>query len=62
MHHIHVLYNIHLEFMEFSNDASIDVPNLGQTPIFEWYVVRCGSKVGHQKNMCLKRLDNVLKI
>ena len=33
-----------------------------QTPIFEWCVVRCGSKNEHQKNMCQKRLDDVLKI
>jgi hypothetical protein len=25
------------------------------TPIFEWYVIRCGSKNGHQKGtMCLR--------
>ena len=26
------------------------------TPIFEWYVVRFGSKNEHQKDMCLKGL------
>ena len=34
---------------------SIDVPNsityLNQTPIFEWYVVRCGTKNGYQKDV-----------
>ena len=33
----------------------VDVPNsvtsLYWTPIFEWYVVRCASKNGYQKNM-----------
>ena len=37
------------------------------TPIFEWYVVRCGSKNGHQKGiMCFKEIGlhapNVLTI
>ena len=27
---------------------------LKQTPIFEWCVVRCGSKNGHQKGICFK--------
>jgi hypothetical protein len=31
---------------------------LNQTPIFEWRVVRCGSKNGHQKtSYAEKRLD-----
>jgi hypothetical protein len=25
-----------------------------RAPIFEWYVVMCGSKNWHQKDMCLK--------
>ena len=25
-------------------------------PIYEWYVVRCGSKNGHQNDMCLKEI------
>ena len=33
----------------------VDMPNsvidLSQTPIFEWYVVRCDSKNGYQKNI-----------
>ena len=36
------------------------------TPIPEWYVVRCGSKNGHQKDMCSKeielRVQNILTI
>lgn len=24
------------------------------TPIIEWFIVRCGSKNGYQKDMCLK--------
>ena len=38
----------------------VDVPNsnttLTWTPIFESYVVRCGSKNGHQKDMSLKEI------
>ena len=26
------------------------------TLIFEWYVIRCGFKNGHQKDMCFKEL------
>ena len=26
-----------------------------RAPIFDWYVVMCGSKTWHQKDMCLKR-------
>ena len=33
---------------------------------FEWYMVRCGSKNGHQKDMCFKeiglRAENILII
>ena len=35
-----------------------NVPNLvtclNKTPLFEWYMVRCGSKNGYQKDTCLK--------
>lgn len=38
--------------------SKIDVPNLvnyhNQMIIFVWYVVMCGSKYRHQKDMCLK--------
>ena len=38
----------------------VDVPNSvtcpTQKPIFEWYVVWCGSKNGHQKDMRLKEI------
>ena len=32
------------------------VNNTMWIPIFEWYVVRCGSKKRYQNNMCLKRI------
>ena len=36
----------------------VDAPNANiaimWTPIIEWYIVRCGSKNGYQKHMCLK--------
>ena len=39
--------------------VKVDVPNsvtyLNRTPIFEWYVDKCGSKNGYQKNMCLQK-------
>lgn len=47
-----------------------DMPNsvtyLHRTPKFEWYVVRCGLKNWHHKDMCLKEIDqrarNILTI
>jgi hypothetical protein len=42
------------------------VPYFYWTLVFEWYVVRCGSKNKYQKNMCLKeiglRAQNMLLI
>ena len=40
---------------------NVNVPNLvtclNHTPIFQWYVVRCGSKNRYQKGiMCLKEI------
>ena len=32
-------------------DVSISVIDPNQTPTFEWYVIRCGSKDGYQKDM-----------
>ena len=38
----------------------VDVPNsdtyLNQTSIFEWYVVRCVSKYGYQKDVSSKEI------
>ena len=53
-----------------SHYPKVDMPNLvaelNQTPISEWYVVRCGSKSGYQKDMCLKgirlRSQNMITI
>ena len=50
--------------------AKVDVPNLvtylNQTPIFEWYVVWCGSENEYQKHMSLKeiglRAQNMINI
>ena len=37
----------------------VDVPNLiislNWTALFEWYVIRCGSKNGYQKYTCLEK-------
>ena len=30
---------------------------LNQTPIFEWCVIRCGSKNKYQKDVCLKESE-----
>ena len=30
--------------------------NIILTLIFEWYVIKCGSKNGHQKDTCLKEI------
>ena len=32
------------------------VPSLNQPPIYEWYVVRCGSNNKYQKYTCLKEI------
>ena len=29
----------------------------GMSPIFDWFVVRCGSKNEHQKDMCSKEIE-----
>ena len=46
--------------------SKVDVPNLvtflNRRHVFEWDVVWCGSKKKHQKSLCLKGLDYVLKI
>ena len=38
----------------------VDVPNsvifLNCTPIFEWYVIRCGSKNGCHEDRCLRKI------
>ena len=39
-----------------SRPNSVTHPN--QTPIFEWCVVKCGSKYVHQKDMCLRKIVN----
>ena len=40
---------------------NVDVPKLNTiifwTPILEWHVVKCGSKNGHQRDMCLKEIQ-----
>ena len=37
-------------------DMLDSVTYLNRTPIFEWYMVRFGSKDGHQKDICLKEI------
>jgi hypothetical protein len=43
-----------------SSKTKVDMPNFNTTIIwiliFEWYVVMCGFKNGHQKYMCLKEI------
>ena len=45
-----------LSFSASCRSLKVDLPNmvtyLIQIPIFEWYVLWCGSKNGYQKNMC----------
>ena len=44
---------------QIQKSSKVDVLNsvtyLNRTPIFEWYVIRCGSENKHQKDMCLKK-------
>ena len=39
----------------------VDMPNsvtyCNETPIIKWYVVKCGSKNGYQKDMSLKDIE-----
>ena len=44
-------------FMRYKIDNSYLVTFLCQTPIFEWYVGRCGSKNGYQKDVCSKEIE-----
>ena len=37
-------------------DTPYSVTFLIETPIFEWYVVWCGSKNGYRKDMCLHEI------
>ena len=53
-------FKLRLEAHEdcISHHPKVDVPNsvaeLNQTSISGWYLVRCSSKNGYQKDMCLK--------
>jgi hypothetical protein len=42
---------------------NVDVPKSNTTifwtPILEWYVVKCGFKNGHQRDMCLKEIQGL---
>ena len=45
----------------------MDVPNPStkmnlDTHIFEWHVLRCGSKNYHQANICLNKHDYMSKV
>ena len=37
-------------------DVPYSVTNCIRTPIFEWYVVLCGSENKYKKDMCLKEI------
>ena len=39
-----------------SSYATRALSSLNQTPIFEWYVVRCGSKIEYETIMYLKEI------
>ena len=49
---------LHLNIRFSVAHTKVDVPrsatSINRTHLFELFVVRCGSKNGHQKNMCLK--------
>ena len=42
------------------HNSKLDMPKLNTTliytPIFDWCVVRCGSKTWHHNDICLKRI------
>ena len=47
-------------FISLKKWTGVDAPKwvtyLDHTPIFEWYVVRCGSKNNIKKDMCLQEI------
>jgi hypothetical protein len=49
-----------ISIVDLKQFTKVDVPNSNiamiSTPIFEWCVVRCGSKNGNQKEMCLEEI------
>ena len=51
---------IFLHVSQLDIHAKVDTPNLvsflNQTPIFEWYMVRCGTKNGYIKDMYSKEI------
>ena len=52
-----IVKNIHTSSKHYEESGyGLDdlVTNLNQTPIFEWYVARCGSKNEYPVDMCLK--------
>jgi hypothetical protein len=53
--------DVHVPLDSFLCTTKVDVPDsftyLNQTPIFDWYVIRCGSKNKYQKDMCLKESE-----
>ena len=42
---------------EYNTSGPYLVTHLNHTPIFEWCVVRCESKIGYQKDICLKEIQ-----
>ena len=44
-------------FMRNMVDNPYLVTFLKLTPLFDWYVIRRGSKIGYQKDVCLKEIE-----
>ena len=60
---VHITCSYSLFYSEITKKLitqKVNVPNLvtylDKTPIFDWCVIRCGSKNGHQKKKCLKEI------
>jgi hypothetical protein len=58
--------SLELKLAAFGGVDKVGVPTpnttIMWTPIFGWYVLRCGSKNGHLKDNVERRLDYILNI
>ena len=50
----YILYYIPNTYLGWKESMPNWVIYLNPTPIFEWWAVKCRTKNGHHKNLCLK--------
>lgn len=58
MHTWNIMLHNHIEMDEMVTQVDVLKSNrvIIWTPVFEWYVARCTSKSGHQKDMCIREI------